>query len=62
MAGRVGVLKRLRESARREHQMKKESRREQRQRENAERRASVPPGVDPDIAGIVPGPQPTGEE
>jgi hypothetical protein len=57
MANRTGALKRLREAARREHQRRKAMRQEQRRRESEARRASVVPGVDPDIAGIVPGPQ-----
>ena len=49
--------KRQKEVARKERQKKKAERRENRERERAER----PPndvGEDPDIAGIVPGPQP----
>ncbi len=38
----------------------KDERREQRKKERAER--VVPEGEDPDIAGIVPGPQPLNEE
>jgi hypothetical protein len=55
--------KRDRERARQDRQKQKTARRE----EARERRASTPsapPGVDPDIAGIVPGPQanPWGED
>lgn len=55
--------KRDRERARQDRQKQKTARRE----EAKERRAhtpSAPPGVDPDIAGIVPGPQanPWGED
>lgn len=49
--------KRQKEFARKERKKKKAERRENREREKAER----PPndvGEDPDIAGIVPGPQP----
>jgi hypothetical protein len=49
--------KRKKEFARKERQKQKAERREIRERERAER----PPnesGEDPDIAGIVPGPQP----
>lgn len=48
--------KRDREKARREHQREKEERRKKRQ----EQKVAIPrvPGEDPDIAGIVPGPQP----
>jgi hypothetical protein len=52
--------KRRKELARKEKQRQKAERREQRERERAQR----PPGqenVDPDIAGIVPGPQPPQE-
>ncbi|HEY7724348.1 MAG TPA: hypothetical protein VH880_03385 [Anaeromyxobacteraceae bacterium] len=58
-----GATKRQKEEARREHQRKKEERREQRRREKAERGGRpLSPGEDPDIAGIVPGPQPPSEE
>ena len=55
--------KRDRERARQDRQKQKTARRE----EAKERRAhtpTAPPGVDPDIAGIVPGPQanPWGED
>jgi hypothetical protein len=48
--------KRAREKARQEHQREKEERKKRRQ----EAKVTVPrvPGEDPDIAGIVPGPQP----
>jgi hypothetical protein len=49
--------KRQKEFARKERQKKKAERRENRERERAERPASEA-GEDPDIAGIVPGPQP----
>jgi hypothetical protein len=52
-----GATKRLKELARQEKQRAKAEKKEQRKREKAER-APVPEGVDPDIAGIVPGPQP----
>jgi hypothetical protein len=52
-----GATKRLKELARQQKQREKAEKREQRKREKAER--PVPEeGVDPDIAGIVPGPQP----
>ncbi|HSB18990.1 MAG TPA: hypothetical protein VLD85_03165 [Anaeromyxobacteraceae bacterium] len=56
-----GALKRQKELARLEKQREKQAEREQRRKEKKER----PPGesgVDPDIAGIVPGPQPRPEE
>lgn len=49
--------KRRKEFARKERQKKKAERREIRDREKAERPAGDA-GEDPDIAGIVPGPQP----
>jgi hypothetical protein len=49
--------KRKKEFARKERQKKKAERREIREREKAER-PSTDAGEDPDIAGIVPGPQP----
>jgi hypothetical protein len=58
MAWSTTVLKRQKELARRERQQKKARRREVRRAENDERRKGVAPGGDPDLAGIVPGPQP----
>jgi hypothetical protein len=52
--------KRQKELARLERRKEKDERREQRKRERAER--VVPEGEDPDIAGIVPGPQPRVED
>jgi sRNA-binding protein len=49
--------KRKKEFARKERQKKKAERREARERERAERPATENE-EDPDIAGIVPGPQP----
>jgi hypothetical protein len=51
--------KRQKEQARAQHRADKEAKRESRKRERAER-PNQPDGtaVDPDIAGIVPGPQP----
>ena len=63
MAFHPGATKRQKEAARREKHQKKEERREQRKKEKAERDANpLAPGEDPDIAGIVPGPQPIPEE
>lgn len=53
--------KRRKEIARKERQKQKAERREIRDRERAERPPSEA-GEDPDIAGIVPGPQPPAEE
>lgn len=54
---RQGALKRQKERARQEKQRDKDaSRLERRKDKNA--RADGAPGEDPDLAGIVPGPQP----
>lgn len=62
MANRIGVLKRLREASRRDHHNKKAQKQEVRKQESEQRKANILPGEDPDIAGIVPGPQPPLEE
>jgi hypothetical protein len=54
---RPSVNKRLREASRKERQQAKAERRAQRAAER-QNRATVVTGEDPDIAGIVPGPQP----
>jgi hypothetical protein len=54
--------KRQKELARQEKQRAKEERREARKREKEARPARTETGEDPDIAGIVPGPQPRLEE
>ncbi len=51
------VNKRLKERNRQDKQKEKEAKREQRKQEKVQRPASEG-GEDPDIAGIVPGPQP----
>lgn len=61
MAFNPGATKRQKESARRDKQRKKDEKKEQRKREKGEREPNAP-GEDPDIAGIVPGPQPKLEE
>jgi hypothetical protein len=58
---RPSVLKRRKEEARRERQRLKAERRAERASEQRER-PDLKPGEDPDIAGIVPGPQPPREE
>jgi hypothetical protein len=60
----LGALKRRKELARQEKQREKLARREQRRTEKRDRGdAEGPPeGEDPDIAGIIPGPQPVAEE
>ncbi len=55
------LAKRQKERDRQEHQKEKDERRAQRRQEKATRTPGEP-GVDPDIAGIVPGPQPVDEE
>lgn len=53
-------LKRQKELARQEKQREKEAKRKARRENRAERTAVE--GEDPDIAGIVPGPQPPRED
>jgi hypothetical protein len=53
--------KRDKEKRRQEWHREKEARRQQRKDERAQR-PQTEDGVDPDIAGIVPGPQPLPEE
>jgi hypothetical protein len=52
--------KRQKELARLERRKEKDERREQRKKEKTER--VTPEGEDPDIAGIIPGPQPKLDE
>jgi hypothetical protein len=52
--------KRQKEQARATQRQEKMARKEERKREKAERPAGNP-GEDPDLAGIVPGPQPVTE-
>ncbi|HEU5059216.1 MAG TPA: hypothetical protein VFU21_21940 [Kofleriaceae bacterium] len=59
MAGNQTFKKRERERARDERRKEKERRRQERKNEP---RPDVAPGEDPDIAGIVPGPQPVLDE
>ena len=59
--GRPSVTKRNREQAQRENHGLKVERRAARAAEKKDRQAA-PPGEDPDIAGIVPGPQPKIDE
>jgi hypothetical protein len=58
MAWSTTALKRQRELARRDRQQRKLVRREQRRVESEARRLSAAPGEDPDLAGIIAGPQP----
>jgi hypothetical protein len=63
MAFNPGATKRQKEAARREYQQKKGERKEQRKQEKTNRpKDPLAPGEDPDIAGIIPGPQPKLEE
>jgi hypothetical protein len=59
MAPNPAYLKRQKEIARQERQKEKELKRKLRKESRAERGAE---GEDPDIAGIVPGPQPPPED
>jgi len=63
MAFNPGSTKRQKEANRRDKQRRKDEKKEQRKREKEQRGdPSLTPGEDPDIAGIVPGPQPRLEE
>lgn len=53
--------KRDRERSRQEHQQEKQEKRALRNEQKKERDKSVADGEDPDLAGIVPGPQPVRE-
>jgi len=53
----ISVNKRNKEKQRQDRQREKDAKRQQR-RDDKGNRAPAEPGVDPDIAGIVPGPQP----
>lgn len=55
--GGPGTLKRIKEVRRRERNQEKAANKAQRKKEKSER-PNDPAGEDPDIAGIVPGPQP----
>jgi hypothetical protein len=62
MAGNPTVKKRQREAMKREHQREKAERRAERKKAQHETQGSNIGGEDPDLAGIIPGPQPTTEE
>jgi hypothetical protein len=53
----TSVNKRLKERARQDKQREKEEKRQRKRQERAQR-APGEEGIDPDIAGIIPGPQP----
>lgn len=57
-----GPTKRQKELARQQRQREKQRDREERRKEKGERPARGPNEPDPDIAGIIPGPQPREEE
>lgn len=59
--GRPSVTKRQKEAARRDKQQKKAARKLERDAAKGDRE-DLPQGEDPDIAGIVPGPQPLPDE
>ena len=61
MQGRPSINKRNREQAKREKQQDKAQRRAERTVEKRNK-GDAPDGEDPDIAGIIPGPQPILEE
>ena len=58
----IRSTKRQKEQARKEHRLEKAAKKEERKREKADRATQTGVGEDPDIAGIVPGPQPQAEE
>jgi len=59
---RPSINKRNREQALRERQKEKSARRAQRSEERQNREQLLQAGEDPDLVGIVPGPQPKVEE
>jgi hypothetical protein len=61
MASNPSVQKRQKERERQERQRAKDEKRKQR-RSDRNAKSDAPAGEDPDIAGIVPGPQPPPEE
>lgn len=61
MAGNQTQKKRQRDLLRKEHQADKSARRAAR-KASKEDRPPAAPGEDPDLAGIVPGPQPREDE
>jgi hypothetical protein len=58
----VSFEKRQRERVRQERQAERDARRKARRESKPEKRVLGPGGEDPDIAGIIPGPQPKPEE
>ena len=62
MAMNPSATKRQKELARKQKKREKAERKERRQQEKIEKLAEIEPGQDPDLAGIVPGPQPREED
>ena len=62
MAMNPGASKRQKELARQERQKEKDEKRTQRKKEKADRPDRGEGDIDPDIAGIIPGPQPKLED
>lgn len=62
LKARPSLEKRKKERARQDRKKDKAEKREQRKAEKARRSDDGPPDEDPDIAGIVPGPQPLPEQ
>jgi hypothetical protein len=62
MSGGTTFEKRRKEMLRKQRKQDKNERREQRKAEKADRPKDQDEGVDPDIAHIVPGPQPLPDE
>ncbi len=58
MSTNPGMSKRQKEQARAQHQKEKEAKREERKRLKESRPPRQPGDEDPDLAGIVAGPQP----
>ena len=59
---RPSINKRNREQAKREKQQEKAARRAERAQDRQRRGEGVADGEDPDIAGIIPGPQPRNDD
>jgi len=59
---RPSINKRNREQAKREKQQEKAARRAERAVERKNREAAAADGEDPDLVGIVPGPQPRNDD
>lgn len=62
MAGQTTFRKREKERARQERAQEKDLKRKARKEEKATTGEAGTPGEDPDIAGIIPGPQPVADD